>query len=47
VMAALQTFNGIIVRVVGEFGGDDGLQAAEDFRAYWDSQPGTLVTWVA
>jgi hypothetical protein len=47
VMAALQTFNGVIVRTVGEFGRSDGLQAAESFRIYWAERPGTLLTWIA
>lgn len=47
VMAALQTLNGIVVREVGQFGGPDGLQQAEDFRIFWSDQPRTLVAWVS
>jgi hypothetical protein len=46
VMVAIQTFNGVIVRVAGQFGGADGLQAAESFRLYWAEQPRTLLSWV-
>jgi hypothetical protein len=47
VMAMLQTLNGSITRCVGEFGGEDGLQRAEDFRLWWAERPGTLTTWLA
>lgn len=46
VMAMIQTNGGSITRVVGEFGGADGLQAAEDCRPYWAEQSTTLTTWI-
>ena len=47
VMVTLQTLNGTITRVAGEFGGPDGLQSAERHRKYWQDQPTTLLAWIA
>lgn len=47
VMAMLQTNGGSSTRVVGEFGGDDALQTATDWCAYWSAQPGCLLAWIA
>lgn len=46
VMVMLQTNGGSITREVGAFGGKNGLQRAESFKAYWMEQPRTLIVWI-
>lgn len=47
VMAMIQTNGGSITRVVGEFGGPDGLQAADAWRIEVLTRPTTLAAWIA
>lgn len=47
VMALMQTNGGSMTRVVGEFGGDDALAAAEACRDYWTAAPRALLVWIA
>lgn len=47
VMALVQTGGGSITRVVGEFGGDDALQAAESWRLQVAERPSVITAWIA